>query len=301
MKVLSVEDNFLGLEEKYSSYENSEIVILSAPYEHTVSYGGGTKYGPSEIIRASQFVEFYDEEFDNEICFEKGIATLKPIDFKGLADEKMIEKLYKKVKKNLNNDKFVITLGGEHTISAAPIKAHFEKYPEISVLQFDAHSDLRDTYEGSKWSHACVMARVAEFLNPERITQVGVRAQSIEESKFIKEKKIKTFYANQIRRGAFVNDWHKQIADTLSDEIYITFDIDYFDPSVVPATGTPEPDGFFYSETLELLKEIKNQGKRIIGFDLVELAPINGLSHPNILAASLIYKLINFSFASKTS
>ena len=293
MKILDINDNFLALEEENSNFENSKIAIVSAPYEHTVSYGGGTKYGPEAIIKASQFVEFYDEEFDRELCFEQGICTIEPIDFDGKANKEALDMIYDQVKELLAKDKFVITLGGEHTISSAPIKAHHEKYPNMSVLQFDAHSDFRDTYEGSKYSHASIMARVAEFFPNDKITQVGIRAQCIQEANFIKVNKVNTFYANAIRRGVHGQDWQQSVVDTLSDEVYITFDVDYFDPSIMPATGTPEPDGFQYHETLDLLRKIKASGKRVIGFDVVELAPMEGLSHPDILTASLIYKMLN--------
>ncbi|PKL80529.1 MAG: agmatinase [Ignavibacteriae bacterium HGW-Ignavibacteriae-4] len=296
MKILDIEKNFLALEEENSSFENSKVAIVSAPYEYTVSYGGGTKNGPEAIIKASQFVEFYDEEFDRELCFEQGICTVEPIDFGGKANKEALDLIYDQVKELLAKDKFVITLGGEHTISSAPIKAHHEKYPNMSVLQFDAHSDLRDTYEGSKYSHASIMARVAEFFPNDRITQVGIRAQCIEEANFIKENKVNTFYANAIRRGVHGKDWQQSVVDTLADEVYITFDVDYFDPSIMPATGTPEPDGFLYHETLDLLRKIKAAGKRVIGFDVVELAPMEGLSHPDILTASLIYKMLNIGY-----
>lgn len=296
MKILDIEDNFLALENDNSNFDNSKVAIVSAPYEHTVSYGGGTKYGPEAIIKASQFVEFYDEEFDRELCFEQGICTIEPLDFGGKANKDALDMIYNQVKELLAKDKFVITLGGEHTISSAPIKAHHEKYPNMSILQFDAHSDFRDTYEGSKYSHASIMARVAEFFPNDKITQVGIRAQCIEEANFIKENKVNTFYANAIRRGVHGQDWQQSVVDTLSDEVYITFDVDYFDPSIMPATGTPEPDGFLYHETLDLLRKIKAAGKRVIGFDVVELAPMEGLSHPDILTASLIYKMLNIGY-----
>lgn len=296
MKILDIENNFLALEEENSSFENSRVAIVSAPYEHTVSYGGGTRNGPEAIIKASQFVEFYDEEFDRELCFEQGICTIEPIDFGGKANKDALDMIYEQVKELLDKDKFVITLGGEHTISSAPIRAHHEKYPNMSVLQFDAHSDFRDSYEGSKYSHASIMARAAEFFPNHKITQVGIRAQCIEEANFIKENKVNTFYANAIRRGVHGQDWQQSVVDTLSDEVYITFDVDYFDPSIMPATGTPEPDGFLYHETLDLLRKIKAAGKRIVGFDVVELAPMEGLSHPDILTASLIYKMLNIGY-----
>ena len=169
----------------------------------------------------------------------------------------------------------------------------------MTLLHFDAHSDLRDTYEGSKYSHASFMRRVMEFFPAEKLVQVGIRAQCKEEYEYIKENKINTFYANAIRRGMHEDRWQKKIADSLGDQIYITFDVDYFDPSIMPSTGTPEPDGFLYSETLDIFREIIKQGKQIIGFDVVELAPVEGLSHPDITTARLIYKILNFSFSNK--
>lgn len=296
MKTLDNENNFLAIEAEYSSLENSKIVIVSAPYEHTVSYGGGTKNGPDAIIKASAYVEFYDDEFDNELCFEKGIATLEPINFELAKDEMALFIIENQVSKLLELDKFVVTLGGEHTISTAPIRAHSLIYQNMSVLQFDAHSDLRHEYQGSIYSHACIMSRVAEFIPFEKITQVGIRAQCIEEANFIKEKKVNTFYASSIKRGLHTNNWHKAVVDTLSDEIYITFDVDYFDPSIMPSTGTPEPDGFLYNDALEVFREIKRKGKKIIGFDVVELAPRENLNHPDLTTARLIYKMMNFAF-----
>ena len=296
MKTLGIEENFLSIDDEYSNFKDSEITIISAPYEYTVSYGEGTKHGPNGIIEASHYVEFYDDEFDRELCFDKGICTLVPLDFSGLKDSEGLEKIYEEVGKMLAAGKFVVTLGGEHTISQAPIKAHFEKYPKMSILHFDAHSDLRDEYEGSPLSHASVMASVAEFFPTENITQVGIRAQCIEEAKFIKENKIKTFYASAIRRGIHGKNWQKEVASTLGDLVYVTFDVDYFDPSIMPSTGTPEPDGFLYSETLDIFREISKQGKRIVGFDVVELAPVKGLSHPDMTAARLVYKVLNFAF-----
>ena len=254
--VLDGKNNFLAIEEEYSNLQDSEIVIVSAPYESTTSYGKGTEHGPQGIIDSSAFVEFYDDEFDRELCFEKGIATIEPIDFGGKFGLDALNLIEDNVSKLLNLNKFVVTIGGEHSISTAPIKAHFNKYPDMSILHFDAHSDLRYEYEGSKYSHASFMARVVEFFPYERITQVGIRAQCIEESKLIKEKDINTMYASAIRRGLHGENWQKKVADSLGQQIYITFDVDYFDPSIMPSTGTPEPDGFLYSETLNIFREI---------------------------------------------
>lgn len=299
MQTLGKESNFLAIEPEVSSFESSEIVIISAPYEHTVSYGGGTANGPQGILEASAYVEFYDDEFDRELCFDKGIATLPPLDFGNKVGRDMLDMLENAVSQVLDAGKFAVTLGGEHTISTAPIAAHFKKFPAMSILHFDAHSDLRQEYEGSPYSHASFMARVAEFFPTERITQVGIRAQCKEEADFIKSRGIHTFYASALRRGLHGQDWQKSVVQTLSDEIYVTFDVDYFDPAMMPATGTPEPDGFLYAETLQLFREIVASGKRIIGLDIVELAPMESLPHPDLTTARLLYKMLNFAFAGR--
>lgn len=296
LKELKKEKNFLMISSKYSSYEKSKIVILSAPLEKTVSYGKGTSYGPKEIIKASHYVEFYDEELDRELCFEKGICTLEELDFDKLSHKKSIELIELTVDKILKDNKFVVTLGGEHSISYAPIAAYTKKHKNISILQIDAHSDLRDEYEGSKLSHASVMKRVFE-INP-NIVQVGIRAQCIEESKFIKENNINTFYARDIKTGIHGQNWIEKVVSKLSDNVYITFDIDGLDPSVVPATGTPEPGGLLWDETLDLLKHV-GKTKNILGFDVVELSYDKNNKISSFNAAKLTYKLLNYSFINK--
>ena len=293
MKELSIKNNFLALEKKYSTFKNSEIVILQAPLEKTVSYGKGTKKGPKGILKASHFVEFFDEELNKEICFEKGICTLEEIKFGKLGTKKAINKIYTEVKKQIDLGKFVVTLGGEHSLSSAPIKAHFEKYEKLSVLQFDAHSDFRQSYEGSKYSHASVMARVAEFTKD--IVQVGIRAQCKEEYDFIKNNKIKTFYARDLREDKYGKNWQKAVLDSLNENVYITFDVDGLDPAVISATGTPEPGGLLWDETMNLLKLI-GKNKKIVGFDVVELAPNQKDVSSDFNAAKLVYKMINYSF-----
>lgn len=295
-KTLPTEGNFLALESKYSSFENSAIAILSAPYEKTVSYGGGTVNGPKAILDASAYVEFYDDEFKSELCFYHGIATIEPLKFGKKEGKQALELIEKSVSDLLDAGKFVVTLGGEHTISTAPILAHFKKYPEMSVLHFDAHSDLRESYQGSQYSHASFMARVTEAMRPDAITQVGIRALCKEEAEFIKKNDVNTFFASSIRRGIHKKNWQKQVVKTLNDEVYVTFDVDFFDPAIMPSTGTPEPDGFLYHETLEVFRQLRLQGKKIVGFDIVELAPTEGVTHPDILTARLLYKMLNFAF-----
>lgn len=297
MKSLGKSRNFLGIPLRFASFDRAPITILPVPYEQTVSYGGGAANGPDAIMRASAYVEFYDDEFDRELCFDLGISTLPPLDLDKKVGRGAIDRIQAAVSALLEHGKFVVTLGGEHTISTAPILAHLARHPEMSLLHFDAHSDLRDSYEGTRYSHACFAARVAESMDPSRITQVGIRAQCRDEIDFIRNRGVNTFHANAIRRGLFGEAWGKNVVDTLQEEVYITFDVDYFDPSIMPSTGTPEPDGFLYSETLDILRYLRMTGRRIVGFDIVELAPVKGVTHPDLLTARLLYKMLNIAFA----
>lgn len=290
---LSIKKNFLAIGKEYSSFENSKIAILPCPYEKTTSYGKGTGKGPAAILEASHYVEFFDEETVKEVCFKEGIVSLKALEFKKLHGKKALDLIYSNVKSLIDAGKFVITLGGEHSISTAPIQAHFDSYKDLSILHFDAHSDLREEYEGSKYSHASFAARVSEFTT--KITQVGIRAQCKEEYEFIKEKGINTFYAHQIRNEEFNDSLIEKIIGTLDKNVYITFDVDYFDPSIMPSTGTPEPNGFYWHETMKLLKTLCSK-RNLVGFDVVELAPGKGYTFPDFLTAKLIYKILNYKF-----
>jgi agmatinase len=300
VKTLGPSKNFLAIDREFSSLDTSAIAVVSAPYEHSVSYGGGTGKGPAGILKASAYVEFYDDEFDRELCFDVGIATVKPLDFGKLADKDALNLLQDQVERLLDLGKFVVTLGGEHTITAAPVRAYAKRYPGLSVLQFDAHSDLRDEYQGSPYSHASVMARVAEAVPPSSITQVGIRAQCKEEAAFIRANGVNTFYSSALRRGIHGSEWWSAVANTLSNEVYVTIDVDALDPAIMPATGTPEPEGLTYTEILDVLRAVRKAGKRIVGFDVVELAPMKGLHHPDLTAARLTYKALNIAFAANS-
>lgn len=293
LKVLPPESNFLAINKKYSSFENASVVILPSPYEKTTSYGKGTVKGPEAIIKASRYVEFFDEETQKEICHSHRIATLEPLSFGKKRDNKALKLIYDSVKFLIEKGKFVVTIGGEHTISTACIKAHYDIHKKLSILHFDAHSDLRDEYEGSRYSHACFAARVAEFTT--KITQVGIRALCKEEYNFIKDHGINTFFAHEIREHKFNDQLNSEIIKTLDENVYITFDVDYFDPSVMPSTGTPEPNGFYWDETMRLIKRVCKE-RNLLGFDVVELAPIKLLPFPDFLAAKLIYKILNYRF-----
>lgn len=295
MKVLGPTSNFLAIEKRYSTLESSKVAIVSAPYEHTVSYGGGTKRGPKGVIDASAYVEFYDDETQRELCFDVGIATLAPLAFGKKTDRAALDLIEQQVDALLEMEKFVVTIGGEHTISTAPIAAHYRTYPSMSILHFDAHSDLRDSYQGSKYSHASFMARVAEFFPPKLITQVGIRALCKEEASFISTEGVNTFFASAIRRGLHGDTWQQRVVDTLAKDVYITFDVDVFDPSIMPSTGTPEPDGLLYSETLDVIRAVVASGRRIVGLDIVELAPDAQTPHADLTTARLLYKILNLA------
>ncbi|MBR9976753.1 MAG: agmatinase [Bacteroidetes bacterium] len=296
MHTLDTESNFLGLDASRSSLEGSKIAIVSAPYERTVSYGHGTAGGPQAILAASHFVEFWDEEFQRDIGKDIGIAALAPIDFTDATDEAALSLIEDQVRRLLGLNKFVVTLGGEHSISAAPVRAYLEKYPEITVLQIDAHSDLRESYEGNPLSHASVMARICESVSPGRVVQVGIRAQCQEEFERIRKEGIHTFFSWKIRQGLYGQSWMERVLDALGEQVYITFDIDGLDPSIMPSTGTPEPGGLLWDETIRLLKLI-GKHRHIAGFDLVELAPVAGTPGPDFLAAKLVSKILNAAFA----
>jgi agmatinase len=297
VKVLDSKNNFLGIDRQHSSYETSKIMVLSAPYEHTVSYGGGTKWGPKAIIKASQYVEFFDEETKREIYRERGIATLPPLQLERKKDETALQLIYDSVLHLVERQKFVVTLGGEHTISSAVIAAHAKLFPNLSVLHFDAHSDLRSEYQGNKYSHASVMARVCEFLEPKRLVQVGIRAQCKEEAEFIRDNGIHTYYAHEIRQGThtkLLKTWSDYATENLTDDVYISFDVDVFDPSIMPATGTPEPNGLYWDEIMAFLRKVTRK-RTIVGLDVVELAPVKGLNHPDLTTAKLISKILNYA------
>jgi len=297
LKTLETKENFLGIEEpEYYSLAEAKVAVLPVPYEHTVSYGQGTRNGPRALLDASRYVEFYDEETKREVFRELGIATLEPIECDNRGDEEVLEHIYKTVGELIRLNKFVVMVGGEHTITQAAVAAYAEQYSDLSILHFDAHSDLRNEYQGSKFSHASVMARVCEFIDPHRLVQVGIRAQCIEESEFIEHKGIITLYAHEIRGGKYtklLKYWEDYPIEKLTDHVYVTFDVDAFNPSIMPATGTPEPNGLLWPETVALLRKLGRR-KKVVGCDVVELAPVAGLHHADLTAAKLVSKMINY-------
>jgi agmatinase len=277
--------NFLGLENQ--SPKKSRVWILPVPFEMTVFNLGGTKEGPKAIIEASNNVELFDEDLKKDIS-KIGIFTLPFLSLTKNSPKEAIFQVQKATERILKNQKFPVILGGEHTLTlgvALALKKFFKN--EFSILQFDAHPDLRNEFEGTKYHHATFARRIVEDLKI-KICQVGIRAISKEEFEFIKkEKRVKVLYKRNYDK--------KEILDFLTKKVYLTVDLDALDPSIMPAVGTPEPEGLFFENVLEIVKEIAKE-KEILGFDVAELSPIPGFFAPNYLAAKLISKILTIIF-----
>jgi agmatinase len=233
------------------------------------------------------------------VSAELGIATLSPMKFGRKAPSASLDLIESTASGILDAGKRLVSLGGEHTITAPLIRAHLKRWPGLSVLQIDAHSDLRESYGGTPLSHACVMARICESVDPRRIVQAGIRAQCAEEAAFIREKGITTIYAHQMRPAgnADADGWIDRAIGSLTDDVYVTFDVDGLDPSIMPSTGTPEPDGLSWGDAMTLLRETGKR-KNVVGFDVVELSPIRGIHHADYTAAKLVSKMMNYCFTS---
>jgi agmatinase len=262
-------------------------LIWPVPFEKTVSYGRGTKDGPAAIIDASRYMELYDEEIGGEVS-EAGIHTLPAIDA-GLDLEQMMAALQREAENLLQTGKFLCMLGGEHSISAPVVRAIRERFQNLSVLQIDAHADLRAEYDGTPHSHACAMRRILEVCPA---VQAGIRSLSKEEALAIPHLPTRVFYAKDI---AGRTDWIDRAVDSLTDDVYLTIDIDGLDPSLVPATGTPEPGGLTWYEVLSLIRTAAAR-RNIVGMDLVELCGSPGSNASSFLAAKLIYKTLGYVF-----
>ena len=284
---------FLGLDEAASAFATARALILPVPYEATTSWGAGTRYGPRAILDASHYVELYDNELDAEPC-AAGIHTLPSLELTrdgpaaALAE---LEEAWGAVY-DAAEGRFVTMLGGEHSISSAAIRAAAARHPErLSVLQLDAHADLRATHDGSPFSHACAMTRVADRAD---IVAVGVRGVSLEEVEAARARPgVTLIFADEMEGG---EGWMDRALDALGPVVYLTFDVDYFDPSLVPSTGTPEPGGGAWYPTLRFLRRVFAE-RRVVAADVVELAPVPGLRAPDFLVARLVYKLVAYATA----
>lgn len=286
--------NFLGLSAKYASSASARVHIIPCPYEHTTSYGKGTANGPKAILEASQEVELFDDELWTE-PFKVGVHTADAvaIDKVEAGESKPFQSLYEVVKPLVDNDKFPLILGGEHSLTLGAVRACAERYKDLSILQVDAHCDLRPSYDGNPFSHASIGYRLYEHLPKPLITQVGIRNVSWQEARWMETEspKINIFWARMQDKWNF-----NEIVNTLSDNVYLTIDVDGLDSSIMPSTGTPEPGGMNWYQLMELIKHVCVR-KNVVGADIVELSPIAGLHAPDFLTAKLAYKLIGYRFA----
>jgi agmatinase len=283
---------FGGTTPTTSDFGSARIVILPIPLDRTTSYVPGTRTGPHEILVASSHMELWDEETGTDV-HSLGICTLPEMEFPfATMDEVMIE-IRRVAGELVNRGKFAIALGGEHSITPPIVTAVAAKHPGLSVLQIDAHADLRDSFMGTPHNHACAMRRVLEHAP---CTQVGIRSLSTEEAAAVPTLTTTVFYDWNMRRD---NDWIARVVDSLSETVYITIDCDAFDPAIMPAVGTPEPGGLSWYETLSLLRRVI-ESRRVVGCDIVELCPMPGNVAPNFLCAKLIYKILSYRFGSET-
>ena len=288
--------NFLGLEEPWCHPDHAGVYVLPAPYEHTSSYVLGSDQGPSAIIEASHQVEFYDEMLRCEPFREwGGIATVTPLDLKGKVDQQAVDAIEGFVRPHVGTGRFLVTLTGEHTGALGAIRAHAKRYSNLSVVQIDAHGDLRHAYQDNPYSHASVMARVVEDGLP--LVQVGIRSISPEEiERIASSDRISTFFAAQLLDPAGPYEgtsarWIPDIVKACRGPVYLTFDCDGLDASLVPALGTPEPGGLGWYDTLNLITALAN-GPGILGMDISEIAPIEGFVAPQFCIARLIYRIL---------
>jgi agmatinase len=281
---LVAKKSFLAAEYKQSEFKDARVVILPIPYERTTSYGKGAKNGPQAIINASQYLETYDEELKNEPC-KIGITTLNPLVLKDPSEEKCMRTIETVTRELIAKGKKVVSIGGEHSISAPLALAH-DVYSDLTVLQFDAHADLRNSYKGSKRSHGAVMRRISEKLP---CVQVGIRSISAEEAKEVSGINTKIFFAHEMSQ---TGNWMNEALRSLSANVYVTFDVDVFDASIMPATGTPEPGGMDWQTIIRFMRLVAAK-RKIVGADIVELSPIKNFTAPDFVTAKLVYKIIS--------
>jgi agmatinase len=284
-------ENFGGLPDEHSQYATSRAAIFPVPLERTTSYEHGTRNGPAAILAASRNMELYDEELELEPYKEIGIHTLPAIDTADGTLDEVISEIFTAQLGLLEDEKFTVALGGEHSLTPPLVSATAKKYKNLSVLQIDAHADLRDEYQGNPASHACAMRRVVEICPA---VQVGIRSLSVEEAQAIPRLHTSIYWAKDIARAP-LKSWIAKVLADLSPNVYLTIDLDGFDPAFVPATGTPEPGGLDWMQVTSLVRAVADH-KKIVGMDVVELLPQPGDHASDFLAAKLVYKCLGYIF-----
>jgi agmatinase len=278
--------NYGGIEKAYTAYEQAKFVVVPVPYDLTSTYQSGSRRGPGAILEASANMELYDEELRKE-TFLAGIHTLPPLDADARGPAEMMDVVRRTIAGVAADGKIPVMIGGEHSISFGAVQAMREAFPKISVLQLDAHADLRDTYQGTPFSHAAVGRRISGICP---LVQAGIRSMSIEEAEFLTISPMKSYSADFILEN---RSWCETIVSELRGDLYLTVDLDVLDPAVMPATGTPEPGGIAWRDLIRLIREVSSRC-RIRGFDVVELAPIPGMVAPDFLASKLIYRIMGY-------
>lgn len=281
-------NNYAGIPNEYSKLESAKIVLLPIPYDGTSTWQKGADKGPEAFLEASENMELYDIETDSEV-YKEGIYLADPV-LENESPEAMVEAVHAKVKSYINKNKFVTAFGGEHSVSIGTIRAFSESFQNLTVLQLDAHADLRKEYEGSTCNHACAVYEASQTTN---LIQVGIRSMDVVEKSVMDYDK--TFFAHEM---AIDDYWMERAIELMTDNVFITIDLDAFDPSILPSTGTPEPGGLFWYETLEFLKKVFEE-KNVVGFDIVELCPNPTEKSSDFLAAKLYYKMLSYKFSSE--
>ena len=281
--------HYMNLQGDLSDYSKSEIVLVPVPFDGTSTWIKGADMGPKAMLEASEKVELYDIETRSSI-YKKGIHTMQPVCTGNEKSEEVADIVQATITKLIDDGKFPVMMGGEHSVSIGAFRAMASRYKDFSILQFDAHTDMRDIYFGSKYNHGCVLARGKEVCN--HITQVGIRSMGEEELVNIDQNRV--FYSFDINSGRLGN-WIEKVIEQLTDDVYITVDVDAMDPAYLPATGTPEPEGIRYRDILDTIKAVA-QTKHIIGFDVVELAPSEEFKASDFIVAKLIYQILSYKY-----
>jgi agmatinase len=290
LKTLNYSNNFLGIKEN-CSWQEAQVVVLPVPLELTTTYMKGTAKGPRALLKASHQVELYDDELHAE-TYRKGIATLPPVKMNIRDAGAALHRIEKEVTGILNEKEKLILIGGEHTVTVGAVRTYKKKFPDLSILHLDAHADLRESYEGSSYNHACVMYRIKTICP---FVSVGIRSLCVEEAELIRSESITVFDIHTIRKNP---NWIKDSITRLGEHIYITLDLDVLDPSVMPSVGTPEPGGLLWFELIGYLKEVFKH-KHVVGFDLVELSAKSEKDYGAFTAAKLLYRMIGYWFQAK--
>ena len=280
-------ENFGGIGPPHSDLKTARAVILPVPYDRTATYGKGTAKGPAALVAASCNMELYDEELGTD-TYALGIHTAPPVCGNEVPPEEMVRRVEEAAGRYLDLGKMVITVGGEHSITAGAVAAYHRRHPRMTVIQLDAHGDLRDSYEGSRNNHACVMRRVRELCPT---LALGIRSLCREEAEYLSANPAPMISGKRVAEG---REWFGEALQAVGDEVYITVDVDYFDPALVPGTGTPEPGGGDWYTSLALLRAVSRRS-RIVGFDIMELAPIPDQPASDFLAAKLLYRMLGYA------